>query len=137
MKAKQYTRETILQLGVHDRKFPALRPGDRVRITQLIVEGDNKRSQQFEGDIICIRNHGIATNFTVRKMGAGSVAIERVFPYYSPLITDIALVRRGMVRRAKLYYVRHRVGKASRIDELIVRAEGNKKAGVAEATSAK
>jgi len=132
MKASKYTRETILQLGVYDRGFPELKVGDRVRVTQRIVEGDKTRLQQFEGDIICIRHHGIATNFTVRKIGAGSVAIERVFPYYSPFITQIAVIRRGTVRRAKLYYVRHRVGKAGRIEELIVKSDDHKTAETAQ-----
>jgi len=123
MKANKYTKETILRIGIHDRKFPEIRPGDRVVVVQRIVEGDKERQQKFEGDIIRIRRHGIATNFTVRRMGAGSIGIERVFPYYSPMIADLIVLRRGDVRRAKLYYVRDRVGKASRISEMVLTAE--------------
>ena len=117
VKAQKLTKETILSLGVHKRPFDNFAVGDSVRVAQRILEWDGKtykeRIQDFEGDVIRIRHHGIATTFTVRKIGANSVPVERIFAWYSPLIKDVKLVRRGDVRRAKLYYMRHRVGKAA------------------------
>lgn len=123
MKAKHYTRETVLQAGIHDRNFDKFSIGDTVRVAQKIKEGDKERIQNFEGDVIAIRNHGIASTFTVRKISANAVAVERVFPYYSPLIDAITFVRRGKVRRAKLYYMRNRIGKAARVAEKVMTKE--------------
>lgn len=117
MKASFYTKETILNLGVSDRGFPDFLVGDCIRIAQRIVEGDKERIQHFEGDVIARQNHGIATTITVRRIGAGNVAVERIFPLYSPTITDLQLVRRGDVRRAKLYYMRSRIGREARVSE--------------------
>lgn len=119
MKAQKLTKETILSLGVSDRAFDEFRVGDSVRVAQRIKEWDKERNQykerlqDFEGDVIRIRQHGIATTFTVRKIGANSVAIERIFPWHSPMVKSVTLVRHGDVRRAKLYYMRYRVGKAA------------------------
>lgn len=97
-----------------NRKIPAFRPGDTVRVHAKVVEGDRERIQVFEGVVIRIRRRGPASTFTVRRVSHG-VGIERIFPYYSPLIDKVEVVRVGHVRRARLYYLRDRVGKAARI----------------------
>jgi large subunit ribosomal protein L19 len=123
MKAKKYTRETIKDIDAIDRQFPEFNVGDTIVVAQRIQEGDKERIQAFEGDVIAIRNRGNASTFTIRKIGANSVAVERIFPYYSPLIDSIKFVRKGRVRRAKLFYMRKRVGKAARVAELIMTKE--------------
>jgi len=128
MKAQKLTKETILSLGMRDNQFDNFRVGDCVRVAQRIVEGNKERIQQFEGDIIAMRRHGIATTFTVRKIGASSIAIERIFPLYSPLITAIKVIRRGDVRRAKLYYMRDRIGKMARVAEKVTSHQEQKSA---------
>lgn len=120
MKAKTYTKETVTGVGAVDRGFPEFRVGDTIAVDQKIIEGDKSRIQTFEGDVIALHNNGIATTFTVRRIGAHSAPVERIFPYYSPLINGIRLVRQGVVRRAKLYYLRDRVGKAARIQEKVI-----------------
>jgi len=120
MKADGKTKETIMEHGVVDRGFPSFRVGDTIAVTQRIKEGNKERAQVFEGDVIAMKKRGIASTFTVRKIGAHSVAVERIFPFFSPRVSGIKVVRRGDVRRAKLYYVRDRVGKAARLREKIV-----------------
>lgn len=120
MKAKKLTKETLASLGVVDRGFPAFNVGDTVAVAQRIKEGDKERIQMFEGDVIARNTHGISSTFTVRKIGANAVPVERIFPDHSPLIESIKVIRRGEVRRAKLYYLRDRVGKAGRVKEKIV-----------------
>lgn len=123
MKAKKLTRETICNLGITPRNFPAFQVGDTVAVSQRIVEGDKARLQVFEGDVIAIRNGGISSTFTVRKIGANSIAVERIFPLYSPKIESLKFIRSGKVRRAKLFYMRHRIGKAARVKERVVTRE--------------
>lgn len=94
--------------------IPDFRPGDAVRVHAKIIEGERERIQAFEGVVIRIRRRGIGSTFTVRRVSHG-VGVERTFPYYSPLIERVQVVRVGRVRRAKLYYLRQRVGKAARI----------------------
>ena len=120
MRAQKLTKETIKYLGVTERDFPEFRVGDTIAVSQRIKEGDKERIQVFEGDVIASRTCGASSTFTVRKIGAHSVAVERIFPFYSPLIAGIKVVKRGDVRRAKLYYVRDRIGKAARIKEKVV-----------------
>ncbi len=120
MKAKKFTKETIGSLGIQERKFPKFSIGDTIAVSQRIQEGGKERIQIFQGDVIAIKNRAISSTFMVRKIGANAVAVERIFPYYSPLIDDIKVVRKGKVRRAKLYYLRKRVGKAARLQEKIV-----------------
>lgn len=120
MKANKLTKETIAQLGVMDRGFPEFTVGDTIAVSQKITEGDKERIQVFEGDVICQSRNGISSTFTVRKISANAVAIERIFPVFSPLIDSIKVVRRGDTRRAKLYYIRKRVGKAARVKEKVV-----------------
>ncbi len=127
MKAKHYTRETILQMGMVDRGFEKFGIGDAIRVSQKIKEGEKERIQVFEGDVIAMRRNGIATTFTVRKIGANAVSVERVFPYYSPLIEKIEFLRKGKVRRAKLYYMRDRIGKAARVAEKVLTKEQKEK----------
>ncbi len=120
MRAKNYTKETILQVGIIDRGFPTFDVGDTIGVMLKIKEGEKERLQLFQGDVIAMSQNGIATSFTVRKIGAGSVAVERIFPFYSPLIDSIKFIRRGRVRRAKLYYLRDRVGRAARVEERVL-----------------
>ncbi len=96
--------------------FPSFRPGDNIVVTYRIVEGDKERSQSFKGDVIKIGGEGANKTFTIRKMSNG-VGVERIWPFASPNITDIKIVKRGKVRRAKLYYLRGLVGKKARIKE--------------------
>jgi len=123
MKAKTATRETIRELGVKDSVNLNFQVGDTVAVSLRIVEGDKERLQIFEGDVIAMHNNGASTSFTVRKISANSVSVERIFPLYSPLIESIKFVRRGKTRRAKMYYMRTRVGKAARVEEQILTRE--------------
>jgi large subunit ribosomal protein L19 len=99
-----------------ERPVPPFQPGDTVRVSVRVVEGERERVQAFEGVCIARKNAGINSNFTLRKISYGE-GVERVFPLYSPRISAIEVVRRGAVRRAKLYYLRARRGKAARIAE--------------------
>jgi large subunit ribosomal protein L19 len=96
--------------------LPAFRPGDQVKVQFKVIEGDNERIQSFEGVVIRRKGTGLGESFTVRKISFG-IGVERIFPIHSPRIEKIELVRRGRVRRAKLYYLRERSGKAARIEE--------------------
>ena len=98
------------------KSIPEFRPGDTVRVGVRVVEGERTRVQNYEGVCIARSNRGINSNFTVRKMSFGE-GVERVFPLYSPNVESIEVVRRGVVRRAKLYYLRGRTGKRARITE--------------------
>ncbi|HTI00174.1 MAG TPA: 50S ribosomal protein L19 [Acidisoma sp.] len=98
------------------RPVPEFIPGDTLRVSVKVVEGERTRTQAFEGVCIARSNKGINSNFTVRKISYGE-GVERVFPLYAPTIADITVVRRGDVRRAKLYYLRDRRGKSARIAE--------------------
>ncbi len=97
--------------------LPEFGPGDNVRVHVKVVEGNNERIQVFEGVVIKRRGGGLRETFTVRKVSQG-VGVERTFPLHSPRIDKIEVVRRGRVRRARLYYLRERSGKAARIKEL-------------------
>ena len=99
--------------------LPALQVGDTVRVFVKVVEGTSERLQNFEGIVIKIQGGGIRKSFTVRKISYG-VGVERTFPYNSPRIDRIEVVRHGVVRRAKLFYLRDRVGKAAKIREKII-----------------
>jgi len=98
------------------KEIPEFRPGDTVRVGVRVVEGERTRVQNYEGVCIARSNRGMGSNFTVRKISFGE-GVERVFPLYSPNIESITVVRRGVVRRAKLYYLRGRTGKRARIAE--------------------
>jgi large subunit ribosomal protein L19 len=112
---QQLEREQVEKL-LADRAVPRFDPGDTVRVGVKVVEGERERIQVFEGVCIGRKNAGVNSNFTLRKISYGE-GVERVFPLYSPRITSIEVVRRGVVRRAKLYYLRGRTGKAARITE--------------------
>jgi large subunit ribosomal protein L19 len=112
---QQYEAETIAKL-VAERPVPVFQPGDTLRVAVKVVEGERTRVQNFEGVCIARANKGLNSNFTVRKISYGE-GVERVFPLYAPTIAEIAVVRRGDVRRAKLYYLRGRSGKSARIAE--------------------
>jgi large subunit ribosomal protein L19 len=96
--------------------IPDFRPGDTVRVNVRVVEGGRERLQVFEGAVIARKGGGVRETFTVRKVSFG-VGVERIFPLHAPIIHSVEVVRRGDVRRAKLYYLRDRVGKATRIKE--------------------
>jgi large subunit ribosomal protein L19 len=102
--------------AVANRAIPDFRPGDTLRVGVRVVEGERTRVQAYEGVCIARSNKGIGSNFTVRKISFGE-GVERVFPLYSPNIDSITVVRKGAVRRAKLYYLRGRRGKSARIAE--------------------
>lgn len=101
-------------------EVPPFRSGDTLRVNVRVKEGDKERIQAFEGVCIARRGGGVSETFTVRKISNG-VGVERIFPLHSPMIADIHVVRRGRVRRAKLYYLRQLTGKATRIREKKVR----------------
>ena len=98
------------------RKVPPFRSGDTLRVNVRVKEGEKERIQAFEGVCIARRGSGVSETFTVRKISNG-VGVERIFPVHSPMLAEINVVRRGRVRRAKLYYLRGRTGKAARIAE--------------------
>src|SRR5215471_9551552 len=112
---QQLEQEQVERLAA-DRPIPQFDPGDTVRVGVKVIEGERERIQVFEGVCIGRKNAGVNSNFTLRKISYGE-GVERVFPLYSPRITSIELVRRGVVRRAKLYYLRGRTGKRARIAE--------------------
>jgi large subunit ribosomal protein L19 len=112
---EQLEKEAITA-ALAERGVPVFAPGDTVRVHVKVIEGTRERVQAFEGVCIARRNRGFNSAFTVRKISYGE-GVERVFPLYSPRIDNIEVVRRGRVRRAKLYYLRGRTGKAARITE--------------------
>ena len=97
--------------------LPEMGPGDMVRVTVRVVEGDNVRTQPFEGTIIAMKGRGISRTFTVRRIASHGIGVERTFLLHSPRVESIEVLRRGHVRRAKLYYLRGRVGRQARIKE--------------------
>jgi large subunit ribosomal protein L19 len=112
---QQLEQEQVEKLAAN-RPVPKFQPGDTVRVGVKVVEGERERIQIFEGVCIGRKNAGVNSNFTLRKISYGE-GVERIFPLYSPRITSIEVVRRGVVRRAKLYYLRGLTGKAARITE--------------------
>jgi large subunit ribosomal protein L19 len=112
---QQLEAEAIEQFKT-GKTIPEFRPGDTLRVGVRVVEGERTRVQNYEGVCIARANRGLGSSFTVRKISFGE-GVERVFPLYSPNIETIEVVRRGSVRRAKLYYLRGRTGKAARITE--------------------
>ena len=112
---QSYEAEEIARLSAA-RAVPEFSPGDTLRVSVKVVEGERARVQAYEGVCIARSNRGLNSNFTVRKISYGE-GVERIFPLYSPAIAQIEVVRRGDVRRAKLYYLRGRRGKSARIAE--------------------
>ncbi|MBM3356195.1 MAG: 50S ribosomal protein L19 [Betaproteobacteria bacterium] len=105
------------------KNIPEFSTGDTVIVNVVVVEGERKRAQAYEGVVVARRNRGLNSSFTVRKISSGE-GVERTFQTYSPLIASIEVKRRGDVGRAKLYYLRQRTGKAARIREKLAAAEG-------------
>ncbi|MCB0617281.1 MAG: 50S ribosomal protein L19 [Saprospiraceae bacterium] len=112
MDAIKFVQEQLAQ----KKDYPAFRPGDNIVVNYRIVEGNKERIQAFRGDVIQIKGEGATKTFTVRKMSNG-VGVERIFPFTSPNIVDIQLLKRGKVRRSRLFYLRGLVGKKARIQE--------------------
>ncbi|MGH7102988.1 MAG: 50S ribosomal protein L19 [Acetobacteraceae bacterium] len=112
---QRYEAEAVARLTA-DRPVPEFAPGDTLRVLVRVVEGERTRTQAFEGVCIARSNRGLNSSFTVRKISYGE-GVERVFPLHVPSIAGIEVVRRGKVRRAKLYYLRGRRGKSARIAE--------------------
>jgi large subunit ribosomal protein L19 len=123
MKARGLTRETILNIGLTDKKYPMFQIGDAVEVAQNIKDGDKERVQLFEGDVIGMHNNGVASTFTVRRICSNGVGVEKIFPFHSPTIASIRLTKYGKARRAKLYYLRERLGKAARVAERVLTKE--------------
>jgi large subunit ribosomal protein L19 len=117
-------QEEIARLSA-GKNIPDFRAGDTVNVLVNVIEGSRKRTQAYEGVVIAKRNRGLNSSFIVRKISSGE-GVERTFQLYSPTIASIEVKRRGDVRRAKLYYLRERSGKAARIRELLVRKDAPK-----------
>lgn len=130
---EQIEREQVEKLAA-GKSIPEFGPGDTVTVNVKVVEGERTRIQAYEGVCIGRAGHGINENFTVRKISYGE-GVERVFPLYSPMIDSIKLVRRGKVRRAKLYYLRGRRGKSARIVERTDHRTGKAAASAAPAAA--
>jgi large subunit ribosomal protein L19 len=110
--------ENFEKAQIAEKNIPDFRAGDTVRLAVSITEGDKTRIQNYEGVCIAIRGEGTGRTITVRKIGANGVGIERIFPIFTDSINEIVVVRRGRVRRAKLFYLRDLAGKKARIQEL-------------------
>lgn len=146
MIAKKFTKETIKNIGVVDKPIADFAIGDVVAVSQWVIEGKEakdvkgaktgaskkgakeaktERIQIFQGNVIARKNNGASSTFTVRKVGKDGIAVERIYPYYSPNIESVKIITRAKVRRAKLYYLRDRVGKKARIKERIEKKSEN------------
>jgi large subunit ribosomal protein L19 len=110
--------ENFENAQITEKTIPEFRAGDTLRLAVTIKEGDKTRVQSYEGVCIAKRGQGTGKTITVRKIGANGIGIERIFPMYSDSITEIKVIRRGRVRRAKLFYLRDLAGKKARIKEL-------------------
>ncbi|MDD2399999.1 MAG: 50S ribosomal protein L19 [Sulfurovum sp.] len=110
--------ESFEQAQLENKNIPSFKAGDTLRVAVRIKEGNKERVQNFEGLCISVRGQGTGKTFNVRKVGANSVGVERIFPLYTESIESIEVLRRGRVRRAKLFYLRDLKGKAARIKEL-------------------
>ncbi|OPX27741.1 MAG: 50S ribosomal protein L19 [Campylobacteraceae bacterium 4484_166] len=103
---------------IKGKEIPQFKVGDTIRLGVEIKEGNKTRVQNFEGVVIALKGEGVSNTFTIRKIGANKIGVERIFPLYSDSLKTIELIRRGRVRRAKLHYLRERTGKKARIKEL-------------------
>lgn len=119
MKAAFYTKETIRSIGMKNRELPAFGIGDMVIVSLSIKEAGKERLQAFQGNVIAIHKKGASSTFTVRKIADNSIAVERIFPFFSPLIKEIKVLGKGDIRRAKLYYLRKRIGKAAQVKQIV------------------
>lgn len=127
--------EAFEKSQIKDKKVPQFRAGDTLKVGITIKEGDKSRIQYFEGVCIAVRGGGVNKSFRVRKIGANNVGVEKTFPLYSEGLDSIEVVRKGSVRRAKLYYLRDRKGKAARIKELRKQDLGKESAKATKAKS--
>lgn len=137
MKAKNFTKETINKIGMLDKNVPEFAIGDVVAVSQWIKEEKDakdakkdknskvERIQIFEGNVIARKNNGASSTFTVRKVGKDGIAVERIYPLFSPNVESVKVVMKSKVRRAKLYYLRDRVGKKSRVKEKVEKKTEN------------
>jgi large subunit ribosomal protein L19 len=117
MEAHTMNRTDLVDIENLRDDVPDFRPGDTVKVHVKVTEGNRHRIQVFEGDVIARRGSGVRESFTVRKISFNAVGVERTFPVHAPVIDHIEVTRRGKVRRAKLYYLRDRVGKKAKIKE--------------------
>lgn len=108
--------QELMNEEIKKTKFPEFGPGDTVKVHFQVIEGEKERTQIFEGTVLKKKLHGINSTLTVRKI-SGGVGVERIFPLYSPLLKKIVVAKRGEVRRARLYYLREKTGKAARLKE--------------------
>lgn len=131
-KAAFYTKETIRSIGMQNRELPTFGIGDTVVVSQSIKEAGKERLQAFQGNVIAIHKKGASSTFIVRKIADNSIAVERIFPFFSPLIKEVKVLGKGDVRRAKLYYLRKRVGKAAQVKQIV-----ETKASIAKRQAAK
>jgi large subunit ribosomal protein L19 len=112
--------ENVIDSDISKKSLPEFRVGDTIKVNYKIIEGEKVRTQPYQGIVIAIKGSGVSKTFTVRKIGADGVGVERIFPFHSPNIESIRIMKKGKVRRAKLYYLRDRVGrKATRIKEKV------------------
>jgi len=133
---EKFEKEQIARL-TEGKNIPAFSQGDTLKVDVKVIEGERERVQAFEGVCIARSNRGLNSSFTVRKLSYGE-GVERVFPLYSPIIDKITVLRQGKVRRAKLYYLRGRTGKAARISEKVdLKAIAEAKAAKVKKPSAK
>lgn len=109
--------ENFEKAQIQNKQVPSFKAGDTIKLGIRIVEGDKSRIQNFEGICISIRGNGVDRTFTIRKIGANNIGVEKTFPLYSESLESIEVLRIGRVRRAKLFYLRDRKGKAARIKE--------------------
>lgn len=107
------------------KDLPDFKPGDTVKVQVRVIEGDKERLQAFQGVVLQKKGQGLSSTFTVRKI-SGGIGVERIFPMHSPNIAKVTVVRKGMVRRAKLYYLRKLTGKAAKVQEKMETAEPTK-----------
>lgn len=149
MKSKKFTKETIKHIGISDKNMPEFAIGDLVAVSQWVIEGkevkdvkagktgaskkggtDTKteRIQIFEGNVIAQKENGISSTFTVRKVGKDGIAVERIYPLYSPNVESVKVITKAKVRRAKLYYLRDLVGKKAKIKEKVEKKSNNAEA---------
>ena len=126
MRLKGHAIKTSLDFNFLKQKHPDFSVGDTVRVNVQIREGDKQRIQVYEGIVIALRGEGNGRSFIVRRL-SHEVGVERIFPYYSPAIQSIEIVRKGRVRRARLYYLRHKSGKGGRIQESFAHIAGQRK----------
>jgi len=112
--------ENVIDSDISKKSLPEFRVGDTIKVNYKIIEGEKVRTQPYQGIVIAIKGSGVSKTFTVRKIGADGVGVERIFPFHSPNIESVRIMKKGKVRRAKLYYLRDRVGrKATRIKEKV------------------